>query len=223
MRKNRLRLLSIKSPRTRSFYKQVPSFSLKCFGLLFFLLVLTPPTQADENKPIKDSKHHPWFLTVYGGVHFQDRLLDIFRFQATFPDDMYLAAVALGKELWRYEDWIGLEAEGQVVKHFGKMDHWEFNALLILRWHPFPWDDYINTSFAVGDGISYATKIPVIEKDPDAGRTMNYLLYELTFGLPEFPEWALAIRVHHRSSIFGLIDSDYGSSNFLCAGIKYSF
>ncbi len=187
------------------------------------LIIFIPYAQAEDNKTAENQDTHRWFLTVYGGAHFQDRLLDIFRFQATFPDDTYIAAIALGRELWQYEDWIGLEAEGQVAKHFGTMDHWEFNALLILRWHPFPWDKYIDTSFAVGDGISYATEIPVVEKDPDAGRTMNYLLYELTFGLSELPDWAFVIRVHHRSSIFGLIDSDYGASNFLCAGIKYFF
>jgi hypothetical protein len=179
--------------------------------------------QADESKTNENSKKHPWFLTVYGGAHWQDRLRDIFLFRATFPDNMYIGAIALGKELWTYEDWIGLEAEGQVAKHFGDMDHWEFNALLILRWHPFPWDKYLDTSFAIGDGISYATEIPVIEKDPEAGRIMNYLLYELTFSLPELPEWAFVIRVHHRSSIFGVIDKDYGASNFLCAGVKYYF
>ena len=205
----------------------VKNYFLSCFlkYLLaaFLLIICIPQAQAEDSKTTEDSNNHQWFVTVYGGAHWQDRLRDIFLFRATFPDDMHIAAIALGKELWKYEDWIGLEAEGQVAKHFGDMDHWEFNALLILRWHPFPWDKYIDTSFAVGDGISYATETPVIEKNPEAGRTMNYLMYELTFGLPELPEWAFVIRVHHRSSIFGLIDRDYGASNFLCAGIKYYF
>jgi len=215
--------LSIKHPLIRPFPKYFLTSSLKYICILCVLLMRVTQTYADDGKTAEDSKNHPWSITVYGGAHWRDRLLDIFRFQATFPDDTYIAAIALGKELWRYEDWIGLEAEGQVAKHFGTMDHWEFNTLLILRWHPFPWDKYIDTSFAVGDGISYATGVPVVEKDPDAGHTMNYLLYELTFGLPEYPDWAFVIRVHHRSSIFGVINNDYGASNFLCAGIKYYF
>jgi len=215
--------ITAKHSMIRLSFKYILSGFLKCLFMFFLLLTCVPKTLADEGKTIENPKRSEWFLTVYGGAHWQDRLRDLFLFQATFPDDMQIAAIALGKELWKYKDWIGLEAEGQIAKHFGDMDHWEFNALLILRWHPFPWDKYIDTSFAVGDGISYATEIPVIEKKPEAGRTMNYLMYELTFGLPELPEWAFVIRVHHRSSIFGLIDSDYGASNFLCGGIKYYF
>jgi len=182
-----------------------------------------PYAQAEESNTDVEADEHPWFLTVYSGAHWRDQLRDIFFFRAKFKEDSYLATVALGKELWRYKDWIGFEAEGQVTKHFGTMDHWEFNALIILRWHPFPWDKYIDTSLAVGDGISYATERPVLEKDPEAGHTMNYLLYELAFGIPDYPDWALVVRVHHRSSIYGLIDKDYGASNFLCAGIRYYF
>jgi len=218
-----LEFLTLKHRLIRFPFKYSLSLFLKYLLVSFFLLTCIPYSHSGENKTIDNPKKHPWALTLYGGAHWQDRLRDIFLFRATFPDEMYITAIALGKELWKYEDWIGLEAEGQIAKHFGNMDHWEFNALLILRWHPFPWDKYIDTSFAVGDGISYATEIPLIEKDPEAGRTMNYLLYELTFGLPDVPEWAFVIRVHHRSSIFGVIDNDYGASNFLCAGIKYYF
>jgi hypothetical protein len=193
---------------------------LLLFSSIIFCL---PQAQADDSKIPENSQRPQWFLTAFGGIHSQDRLRDLFRGQATFPDDTNIAAIALGKEVWHYENWVGLEAEAQTAKHFGTMDHWEFNALLILRWHPFIWDKYIETSLAVGDGISYATEIPAIEKEKGSGHAMNYLLYELTLGLPEMPKWAFVIRYHHRSSIFGLINNYKGSSNFLCAGIKYYF
>ncbi len=207
----------------RSSNKFILSSFLKCLFVVFMLLFCVPQTHADGNKTLDQPEKPQWFLTVYGGAHWRDRLLDIYRFQATFPDDTYIAAIALGKEVWHYEDWIGIEVEGQAAKHFGTMDHWEFNALLILRWHPFIWDKYIETSLAIGDGFSYATEIPAVEKDPGSSRAMNYLLNELTFGLPENPEWAFVIRVHHRSSIYGLLSSNYGASNFLTGGIKYYF
>ena len=52
---------------------------------------------------------------------------------------------------------------------------WEFNGLIIARWRLFPWDKYLDTSFAIGDGISYATEVPEIEekKDTDSGRWLN--------------------------------------------------
>lgn len=197
--------------------------SLILLFLLLFNFIWLPSANAQDQETDITLKRPQWCVTAFGGAYFKDRLRDLLRFQATFPDNTAIAGIALGKEVWHYEDWIGFELEGQAVKHFGTMNHWEFNSLLILRWHPFLWDEYIQTSVAVGDGISYATKVPVIEKDKGSGHAMNYLMYELTFGIPNLPKWALAIRYHHRSSIFGLIHNYKGSSNFLCGGIKYYF
>ena len=176
---------------------------------------------ADSDLSTTDPK---WFLTIYAGRYAHEHLTDMLRFRASFREEnSQVAVVAVARELWRYEDLLALEAEGQLGKHFGAMDHWEFNGLAVLRWHPFPWDRYLNTSFAVGNGLSYATEVPRVEKkfDEDAVRVLNYLLVELTFGLPGQPRWGFSLRIHHRSEVFGLFKG--GGSNFLCAGIKHSF
>ena len=142
--------------------------------------------------------------------------------QATFPDGTCTAVAALGREFWRYKQ-LRLEVEGQVGKYFGQEHQWQLNGLLIAHWHWFPWNKYIDTTLAVGDGISYNTEISKIEKedDEDAGLWLNYLMFELTSGLPKYPQWDVVVRIHHRSSIYGLAGA--GGSNFLTAGIKYSF
>ncbi len=48
---------------------------------------------------------------------------------------------------------LSCELEAQVDKYFGDQDHWEFNLpIIVFRWHRFPWDRYVATSFAWGIG-----------------------------------------------------------------------
>ena len=105
----------------------------------------------------------------------------------------------------------------------------DFNCLHSLRmdWLPFPWDNIIDTSFASGAGLSYATKTPEVEEERRGqGQTqkfLTYLMLELTFSLPQTPNWHLVTRIHHRSGAFGLFNGMTGASNGLGFGIKYRF
>jgi hypothetical protein len=162
-----------------------------------------------------------WALTVYGGTSVQPDLGHVLIFQVHRDHDTYLLVAALAREFWRYRDWFDFELEGQVGKHFDYMDQWEFNGLIVGRWNRFPWDDIIDTSIAVGEGMSYATETPKVELEDDenAGNWLNYLLFEFTFGLPDIPQWSLVYRIHHRSSAWGTVGA--GGSNFMCVGVKY--
>ncbi len=187
------------------------------------LLLMDTNAQADEDPNKIQEKRPKWFLTVYGGAHAQDDIGDVFSFKAKFEDNDYIAVAALAREFWHYKNFISFEVEGQVGKHFNNDTFWEFNGLIIGRWHAFPWNKYVDTSFAVGDGLSYYTEVSKVEKedDEDAQKTLNYLMFELALGLPQYPRWDLVVRIHHRSSIFGLYGA--GGSNYVCGGIKFSF
>ena len=178
---------------------------------------------ADDGKNEDDIKRHKWFLTVYGGAHVQDDIGDIFTFNAKFEDNDYIAVAALAREFWHFKKYISFEVEGQIGKHFNNDTFWEFNGLIVGRWHAFPWNKYVDTSIAVGDGLSYYTEVSKVEKedDDDAQKTLNYLMFELALGLPQYPRWDLVVRIHHRSSIFGLYGA--GGSNYLTGGLKFSF
>ena len=191
--------------------------------LLTLIIYFASGALAEDSEDNSDIEHYKWFLTVYGGAHAQDDIGDVFSFQARFKDNAYVAVAALARELWKYENYLSFELEGQIGKHFNKDTQWEFVGVLIGRWHYFPWNKYIETSFAVGDGISYYTEVSEVEKedDEDAQRTLNYLLFELALGLPQYPRWDLVFRIHHRSSVFGLAGA--GGSNFVCGGLKFSF
>jgi hypothetical protein len=186
-------------------------------------LFLLPAAFADSEAVEDDTRTYKWFLTVYGGASSQTDFEDVLTFNMDFDDDTYIAVTALARELWRFQNWIGFELEGQIGKYFGQEHQWQFNGLIVGRWLWFPWDKYLDTSFAVGEGLSYNTEISEVElaEDPDATKLLNYLMFELAFGLPQYPRWQLAYRIHHRSSIGGYVGD--GASNFVTFGIKFSF
>ncbi len=169
-----------------------------------------------------------WFFTIYAGQYSPSDLKDIVLGSADF-DDSQLVCLALSRQVFSFwKDRITGEVEGQVGKHFGIQDHFETNGVFLLRWHPFPWDKYLDTSFAIGDGLSYAWGRPeaeVIESDSST-RLLNYLVFELCFD-PHWscpnPPFSFVFRIHHRSGVFGLFNGTHGGSNFLCAGIRYAF
>lgn len=167
-----------------------------------------------------------WSLTLYGAVLLKGNLSDASLLYSGF-EDSYLLALALARRVASYKDKIDLELEGQVVKHFEGQDHWEFNGLAAIRWLPFPWDSYIDTSFASGAGLSYAAETPKVELqrrgDDQSTKLLTYLMIELAFSLPQTPDWSLVTRVHHRSGAFGLFSGVTGASNGWGFGIKYSF
>lgn len=136
-----------------------------------------------------------------------------------FRDSTQIGFVA-SRRIWHYEDMLSVEIEGQIVRHFGGQDNWEFNVPIALRWHPFPWDEWLDTSFAWGIGPSYATEVPEDEV-AQHGESAQWLVHwfaELEFGPPESP-WSGIVRLQHRSGAFGAVADD-GGSNVWAVGLR---
>jgi hypothetical protein len=168
-----------------------------------------------------------WSVTLFAGPLTTDTTTDdILVGSPSFEDSMIVGA-ALNKGLVTVFEHLDIEAEAQAVKHFGDQDHWEFNGLLLARWTKFPWDHVVDTTVAIGDGLSFPTEVPPLETrrhGPDlSGRVLNYVLGEVTFALPEVPEWNLVWRFHHRSGFFGAFDGVTEGSTVIGGGIKYKF
>jgi hypothetical protein len=168
----------------------------------------------------------PWFVTGYYGFGTDG---DITQFPGISHDSQFVRSffidLAAGREIWQIMEPLALEVEGQALKHFGMQTHFEFDLALGLRWHAFPWDAYVDTSFAVFNGLSWATQKPQIEieRRRKTAHLLNYVAIEFDFSLPEEPEWALAIRLHHRSGAWGSFDGVYGGSNFFSLGVRHRF
>lgn len=174
------------------------------------------PSRADDQ----------WFVSFYTGQYSNTALNEIIRLNTDF-ESSNIYVLSLGKELGVFKDRIGYELEGQAAWHSGKQDNGELNCAFTLRWLPFIWDKYLDTSFAFGNGISYATSDPELEiREGDENKTsqwLYYILVELAFALPQQPQWDLFVRIHHRSSVFGLIDNISTGSNFVGLGLRYKF
>ena len=138
--------------------------------------------------------------------------------------DANLAGLALSRDVFRARGW-SLEAEGQLVKHTGGQDHWEFNALLTGRWTDGPWSTVVPGSLAFGLGPSYATEVPPIEValKGDSDRLLLYWTAEIEVG-PFEPKGRLSAvaRLHHRSNAFGAL-ADAGGSNAVVLGLRWRF
>lgn len=190
----------------------------RSFLFLVVLMIMNINIQcvADEGK---------YFISLYGGRATERKFLEVARFCFTDFIDSNIIVVSAGKKLTGYKDLLRLEAEGQIAKHWRYQKHWEINAVLILRWLKFPWDKYIDTSFALGDGISYATEDPKVEVDEIGwtSKMLNYLMLEWEFSVPDQHKWSVFMRNHHRSGIYGLIDDISGGTNIVTGGIRYYF
>jgi len=165
-----------------------------------------------------------WGFTVYTARLSEDRFDDTLLFRASLENSRVWVA-AISKEIWRPNRHIVFGLEGQLAKHAGPVQrHWEINGLGTLRWLTFPWDRHIDTSAAVGLGLSYATDLPEFEVQDNgtSNRWLAYALVELTAILPSIPKWQFVVRVHHRSAIFGLFEDNLkGGSNAVGVGMKY--
>ena len=186
-------------------------------GLNFALLPSATQAATDETE-------RPWSVSVYAAQWSDNRYNEIIRGQTRMRNS-YLYAVALGYEFARPRENLGLEGEIQFVRHSGKQNHSEFNAMLLARWHKFPWDHIVDTTVAHGFGPSYATQVPKVEDNAPrrpGSRSLLYMMTEATFAHPERPEWQTFVRIHHRSCVFDLLSEAEGS-NFIGAGIRYRF
>ena len=178
--------------------------------------------------PADTVRRYDWAATGYLALMSGDQLGDMLLFQAKLSDNKIWVA-ALTRRLTTFYKDVDWEVEGQIGKHGGGdagMHHWEVNALTSLRWNRFIWDKYVDTSFAVGLGLSYAEEKPVfeIEEAGATNRLLTYILVELAMSPPRYPQWAGVLRIHHRSSAYGTFEEDIqGASNSLGFGIKYRF
>lgn len=209
------------------------------------------PCEPSAEESGRRDRASGWFIAGYLGQLTDSTMPDIASLQVEFVPS-YMGALAIGKEIYRYKEALSVEVEGQVAAYLNRyvfecdtedclafcpeappsatQNHTEWNLFFTLRWLPFPWDRHLDTSVAVGEGLSYATRVPAVERDlhgevvgldSPTSKLLNYLMLEVAFGLPSHPRWDLNVRLHHRSGAFGLFNDVHGGSNTVCVGLRY--
>ncbi len=179
---------------------------------MILLLFLTPAGIAGER-----------YAFIYGGQLSQDRMLDILSRAEATREYSYLVTLGAGKRVGTFGHYLDWEVEIQGGRHFGEQNHGETVAVMIARWQRLPWDRWLDTSIALGQGLSYATRRPELERSGGTNRLLNYLLVEASFVVPGTRNWEIFSRLHHRSGVFGLYDGAEGGSNVLGIGLRTRF
>ena len=171
----------------------------------------------------------PNFVSVYGAMNFEERIIDFLTEASATFQSSYLYTVA-GTWSWGRTPRARWELEGQIVRHTGLQDHWELNVVPTVRWMDTPWDGVVDTRFAIGWGLSWASKEPPIEprqeEEPSAGdsaQLLSYTLLEIEAQPPAARHWSGFLRIHHRSGVGGTFGGVEGGSNFLGLGVRYYF
>ena len=185
-------------------------------ALALIFLSLVPCSNAHAERD--------WALTLYSGKMTDADLAKTAMFNFEF-ENAYIVDLGLSRRLYTFQNYFDIEIEGQIARYFGDQDNWEFDLVAYFRWLLFPWNEYLNTSFAAGAGLSYATSVPAIEAKnyEDTARLLGALMFEFAFSLPHVPQWSLVTGIHHRSGAGGAFSGVQGASNAWVIGIRYRF
>jgi hypothetical protein len=137
-------------------------------------------------------------------------------------------ALTASTTVWRAATWpLALEVDGMIGHQFGVATLQEFAIAPVLRWSGFPWNDVLPTSFRVGPlGYSHTTTVSPLEKSTsgEGARNLNFLMMELTFSRPQSRAHEVFVRLHHRCTIYDLLNN-YGANgqDFLAIGYRRFF
>jgi hypothetical protein len=185
-------------------------------ALALIFLSLVPCSDAHAERD--------WAITLYSGRLTDTKLSSTATFNFEF-ENAYFIDLGVSRRLYTFQDYFNIEIEGQIARHFGDQDNWEFDLVAYFRWLLFPWNEYLNTSFAAGAGLSYATSVPAIEAKlyEETARLLGALMFEFAFSLPQVPQWSLVTGIHHRSGAGGAFSGVQGASNAWVMGIRYTF
>lgn len=203
---------------------------MKYIICLLFIFVASNAS-AQEQKPVIEPVKFTYNNTIsfYYGRRAKQWFSQIIKnpFGVNFLDDEIITA-AYSRKLWDLGSGFSVELEGYLTLHLYEGGFAEGGGNLFIRFDRFPWNDYIHTTFALSLlGPSYVTQVSEREKghapDGKGSKFLNNFMPEFTFALPRHPEWALMVRLHHRSGVFHLIKDITVGSNFVSFGIKHYF
>lgn len=171
-------------------------------------------------------------VTGYAGVYVATAMTSLFVKGRVFApwtwdtkDSQFIGASA-SRKFATYDDLWDLEGEVGLGKRFGDLQAGEGWVAMYARWNYFPWNDYIRTTAAISTGLNYATKIDRVEDEKSSKNShlLHYLAPELTFGLPDQPNWNLVLRFHHRSGgKLGVFNGTSGGAQYQTIGVRYTW
>ena len=186
-----------------------------------------------------------WSVRVARGWDAQASLLKIIPGMdfSLSPERTGVFAVDIGRRISeRWNDWpIDVYVKGGYQRYLEKALQDDIHgATLYLKayYYGFPWSHRVKTRFGFGEGLSYASRIPalerrsILEKNPNTSKLMNYLDVSMDFsvgdlvGSKPLRDTFLGVAVIHRSGLFGasdLFSAVDGGSNYISVTVESLF
>ncbi len=128
----------------------------------------------------------------------------------------------------RLNGW-SLEAEGQLIKHFGVEDHFEATGSVLFRTGEIKLGQHASFNIGIANGLSWAFSKPKWEWGPtkergvDAPQLLWHIGVEAEISSPHLQGLSGFARIHHRSENYGALGAPWYHSNRIGLGIRYRF
>jgi hypothetical protein len=206
-------------------------------GILLTAWISVGAAKADDLgtlgvSPISDV---PGSISLFGGLSVGDSsiselLIDHDNIDTDEVGKGGFVGAAMSRQLVRFWDYFWLEAEtGAGFRFEPGRDSYspEVWGAIYVRFDGFPWNDVLRTSLGISTGLDMVAELPPSEtnygeKDIPSGAILqHYLSPEIAFSLPEKPEDELFIRIHHRSTGYGLFWDTSTGSNVVTVGLRF--
>jgi MipA family protein len=186
----------------------------------------------DPAPPAPEPLDEKWFLRLAGGFFASSGLTRILRGKFDLDDErMGLASIFAGRRI--SETFFRLPVEVYVkagyARHFerGRQPNFSQYVLAIKGYYSgFPWSHRLDTRVGIANGLSYVSRIPVLEREDvgrDASHLLNYIDMSLDVNLGDLTGAQRLSRcyggfsLHHRSGIFSnaeVFGNVSGGSNY---------
>lgn len=199
--------------------------------------MLASAAKADDlgSLGVSPISHVPGSISLLGGVTVGDSSLsDLIINHGSIESDEVgkggLVGAAMSRQLVRFGHYFWLEAEiGAGFRFEPGRDYYSPEAwgAMFLRFDGFPWNDVLRTSVGISTGLNLVAELPPSEtnygqKDiPNGAILQHFLSPEIAFSLPDQPEDELFIRIHHRSTGYGLFWDTSTGSNVVTLGLRF--
>jgi hypothetical protein len=190
---------------------------------LFFIL-LSVSLLIPANAFCDDSD---WSIGGYGGQYYDSEPAGLTQGKANYLSQ-YLVALTASRTIWHSESLpLSLEIDGMIGYQFGLASLEEIAIAPVFRWSSFPWKEILQTDLRVGPlGVSYTTDVSPLERGTNGSGShfLNLFLIELDFSLPRMKAEEVFVRLHHRCTIYDLLNN-YGANgeDFLAFGYRHHF
>ena len=188
---------------------------------IFLSVLLMIPASAFCDEP-------DWGIGGYAGQYYDSMPAGLLaQGNANFLSQ-YLVALTASRTVWRSEALpLSLEIDGMIGQQLGVASLSEIGVAPVLRWSSFPWKEILQTDIRFGPvGVSYTTTVSPLERgiNGQGSQTLNLMLIEFDFSLPRIKSKEVFVRLHHRCSIYDLLN-DYGANgeDFLALGYRHHF